>query len=697
MNVLFMGNLKLISMQMLSKFEEDYKCIIYDERETHELKGKNIINYLKEGTSDEELSKVFATFDFDTVIFFSSAIDGAVKVFDELEKLESVIHESRKYNVKQFIYITTNDLYAEGRNPMRGRSRETLLKTCDHLCQLYAEENRMKFLVLKIPYLYSMESKDNQLMRWIIDGNRGKKVKIRGSQYSETDFLCEEDLAELLIRILDEPVKTAFEEMFLSGENCISYEKVADLLKAGIPNVIIEYENHTTCIPCCKKNKIARTEYGWFPKHILSDDMEQLITERAKEHQTKAKVRERRKRYRRVQDKIRIVLEIFGLFVASEILNYFTQENVLVNFIDFRLVAVMIMGTMNGLSAGVISAILASIGYVFSNAAEMQWQIIFYNVENWLPFACYFLLGAISGYTRDKHDDKVLYEKEEHELLEKKYVFLSELYNRVLESKDSFNNQIIGYKDSFGKVYSVVKKLDTVLPDQVFYEAVNILEELLENYSVAIYTVNPFSDFARLNVCSKPMNHTLSKSLKMSDYPNMMVFLRNLQGFVNTECLEGYPAYAAPIHKDGELMGMILLMNSSNRQMNMEFANKFNIISDLICNALIRAMGFEQVSDNCVENTQILKTEKFKELVAVKEQMREKQYLDYVLLQLKQDGGGIKMLSDKVCRLVRNNDVLGMGEDGEVYLLLSQTKETDLAIIEERMKKNGVRFEVVKG
>lgn len=697
MNVLFMGNLRLVSMKLLSRFEEDYKCIIYDEREEHNLKGKNIINYLKEGTGDEELAKVFATFDFDTVIFFSSAIDGAIKVFDELEKLESAIHESRKFKVNQFIYITTNDLYTEGRNPMLGKSRETLLNTCDNLCRLYAEEHRMKFLVLKVPYLYSMESKDNQLMNWIIAGNKGKTIKIRGSQYVETDFLCEEDLGELLARILDEPIKVDYEEMFLSGENRISYEGVAELLKKGIKDANIEYENQTTCIPCCKKSKTARAEYGWFPKHILEDDMEVLITENAKERQTKVKVRERRKRYRRIQDKIRVAFEIAALFILAEVLNYFTRDNVLVNFIDFRLIAVTILGTMNGLNAGVISAILACIGYVISNSAEMKWQIIFYNVENWLPFACYFLLGAISGYTRDKHDDRVIYAKEEHELLEKKYIFLNELYNRVLESKDSFNSQIIGYKDSFGKVYSVVKKLDTVLPDQVFYEAVNILEELLENYSVAIYTVNSFSDFARLNVCSKPMNHTLSKSLKMSDYPNMMIFLRDLQGFVNTECLEGYPAYAAPIHKDGELMGMILLMNSTNRQMNMEFANKFNIISDLICDALIRAMGFEQVSDNCVENTQILKTEKFKEVLAVKAQMQEKQYLDYVLLRLKKGESSVKDLSDRVCRLVRNNDVLGMGEDGEVYLLLSQTKHEDLAIIGERMKKNDVIFDVVKG
>ena len=697
MNVLLMGNLKQISMGFLSRLEEDYKCVVYDEREDNDLKGKGIINYIKESNDDEEFQKVFGAFDFETVIFFSSAIDGAVKIYDELEKMEAAVYASRKHKVKQFIYITTNDLYTEGRNPFEGKSREVLIEACENLCNTFAEEERMKFLVLKIPYLYNMENQTNQLATWIVAGTKGKELLVRGGAYQETDFLCDEDLGELLARILDEPEKESYVEMQLSGENRITFSELMELLKKDMPELKVVYKNHSDSIPCCRKDGRARQEYGWYPKHILANDVEDLTAENLKKREKRIKTRSRRRRYRNLKDKLRIVAELIVLVIAAELLNFFTQDNVLVNFIDFRLIAVVILGTMNGLNTGVVAAILSSAGYVLSNAAETQWQIIFYNVENWLPFACYFLLGAIAGYTRDKHDDDIIYAKEEHELLEKKYVFLSELYNRVLESKDSFNSQIIGYKDSFGKVYSVVKKLDTVLPDQVFYEAVNTLEELLENSSVAIYTVNQSSDFARLNVCSKPMNNVLNKSLKMSDYPKMMERLREKHGFVNIECLENYPAYAAPIHKDGKLLGMILLMNGSNRQMNMEFSNKFNIISDLICDALVRAMEFEKMSRNYLEDTQILTADKFKDILIVKEQMRGKRYLDYIMLRIYRDGAGLKEISDKVCRLVRNNDVLGMGEDGEIYLILSQTKSSDLAIIEERMHKNGISFKVMKG
>ncbi len=698
MNILLMGNLRQISTGFLTQIEKDNKCIIYDGQEESSLKGRNVIHYIKEGTDDEEILKVFAAFDFDFVIFFSGALDGAIKIYDELEKVESAVYAGRKSKVGHFIYVTTNDLSAiensqSESHKFDAKSRQVLLRSCEELFLSFAEEGRMKFLVLKIPYLYNMENQTCQLTDWICSGNRGEEIKLRGSGYQETDFLCDEDLGGLLARIIDEPCRDSYSEMWLSGENPITLGEFSELLKKYISNAQITYKNHEDCVPCRKKDGRALAEYGWYPKHILEVDVEQLVRENAEDTCAKKRKRKRGRRAANLRDKVRIACELIAVFILAEMLNYVIRDNVLINFIDFRLIFVVIAGTMNGLSSGVAAAVLSCLGYVVSETADMQWQVIFYNVENWLPFACYFLLGAISGYTKDKHEDEVLYAREEHELLEKKYTFLNGLYNHVLESKDSFNSQIIGYKDSFGKVYSAVKKLDTVLPDKVFYEAVNILEELLENHSVAIYTIDSVYDFARLNVCSKQMSRTLNKSLKMSDYPILEKQLYEGDSFVNTDCLKGYPAYAAPIHEGEKLMGMILLMNSGDHRMNMEFLNKFNIISDLISDSLIRAMEFECLSGKYVQDTQILTADRFREVCRVKEQMREKQYQEYVLLRLHCDGMELKELSDRVCRLVRSRDILGVDEKNDVFLLLNQAEQKDLEGIGERLKRNGITFE----
>lgn len=698
MKVLLTGNMSQISNLFISKLAEGYKCIIYNDKENYEFSGKNVINYCQQARDEEDMERIFSAHNFETVLFFSYALDGGLKVYDELEKLENVILESRKYKVKHFIYITTNDLKEERTAFTTEKSRNMIMKACQGLCQSFSEETDIKFLVMKLPYLYNMQTDGNKLMQWVKLANAGGSIRFRGTEYQVTDFLCDEDLAGLILRVLDELVIERYREINISGENPIEFHQLAELMTEHNKEADIVFENHDDCIPRCEKDTFAREVYGWYPKHEIVADVKSMLKERREAEQEKQKTMKRKRQYQDLTDKVRVILEVAALCVIAEVLNLVVADNVLLNFIDFRLVAVTIIGTMNGLSAGVMAAVLSSLGYVLTNSADMQWQIIFYNVENWLPFACYFLLGTIPGYTRDKHDDEVVYAKEEYHILEKKYSFLVELYTKVLESKDHFNSQIIGYKDSFGKVYSVVKKLDTVLPDRVFYEAVNVLEELLANYSVAIYTVNKESDFARLSVCSKSLNDVLNKSLDISEFPQMMEAFYEKKTFANTACLKEYPMYGAPIYKDDELMGMILLVNGVETQLNMEFSNKFNIIADLIGNALVIAMDFERISNQFIPGTQILEKEKFTEILSVKEQMDEKNYIDYVLLKIvAMEEMKLQDMSDRISRVVRNNDIIGQGEDGSIYLLLNQAKTTDLDAIRNRLTKHKITFEVVKG
>ena len=695
MDVLFTGNLSLISKALFDRVGKEHRCVVFCEKDKIDIKGKNIVSYSRKVT-EEDFARVFTAFNFETVLYFSQALDGAKKVFDELEMLEQALYQCRKNKVEHFIYVTGNTLLDCEMTDEQKSSYFILKDACEALCKSFAQNYGIHVQILQVPYLYQMEGKDCQLSRWCTEALEAGKIQFPEPKTFCTDFLCDEDLGELLGRMLDEPNEEEFSIINLSGKNDCTFEELGEIFRATNPELLVEYKGQSDCVPRYIDEGYARREYGWYPEHVIKNDIKDLLTVMCIEKRQHRVLGRRRIQHQKIQEKIRVMLEVLLSFFIAELLNRCTRNNIMVNFIDFRLVYVVMMGLINGLYAGVFSALLSCAGYVVEKGAYMQWQVIFYNVQNWLPFACYFLLGSVSGYTTDKHEDEVQYSKEEYDILEDKYVFLNSLYANVLERKESFNNQIIGYKDSFGKMYSVVKKLDRTLPEQVNYEAVNVLEEVLSNQYVAIYSIDSKSDFARLSVCSRNCNSELGKSLKITDYPLLLKSLKENATFINRDALEGYPAYATPVFRGKELVGMILLTHADYTQMNMEFSNKFRIMSDLIRDSLIRAREYDERNETTLEDTRILAADKFREILSVKQQMRQKQYLDYILLKVRREGQNLKELSDRIVGMVRNNDVLGLKEDGELYLLLSQTRRKDFDIVEQRMRKRQISFELVE-
>lgn len=698
MNILFTGNLTLISEELFLSVSDDYRCVVYQEDEKKKLTGKNIVVYQKYGDR-QAYSKVFAAYGFETVVYFSYTLEGAAEAFQELEQLERTLHLVRQHKVKNFIYITGNDRDSDDGALRESESSVAVLRNaCERLCRLVSAQTQTAVNILKIPYLYQMDGSGTcRLSALLKQAAQQKQIVFPGPGSFETDFLSLQDLGSLLDRMFDEPALESCRIMYLSGENAITFAELGAYFSAHFKGCEITYSQQEDGLCVCRKDDSARTLYGWYPKHLFADDINELAVRYSEKKKEPCHFLSAKWKTKQHLERIRKIFEVIALFFAAELLNYWTKDNVLIRFIDFRLVYIVIMGMMNGLSAGVASALLSCAGYLLSNISGTQWQIIFYNVQNWLPFACYFLLGAISGYTQDKHANEIVYNKEEYSLLEKKYQFLSGLYGQVLESKEHFNSQIIGYRDSFGQLYKIVKKLDSTLPEEVFYEAVSVLEEILGNYSVAIYTIDKAGFFARLNVCSKNAGSEFGKSMRLGEYPELLLALTENTTYVNTDGDKSCPAYATPLMREGELLGMILLTQANYQQMNMEFSNKFKIVTDLIRDSLIRAMGSFARSENSIEGTAILNAEKFREILSVKQQMRQKQYLDYTLLKLECGDRTLEELEETVRTVVRNNDILGQGADGRIYLLLSQTNLEELAVVAERMKIKQISFEVVAG
>ena len=696
MDVLYTGNVEVISQKFFDTININDKKVIFSETKKLSFEGDNIVVFDR-GERQDNLRDVYTTFNFETVVYFSQALDGALHIFDELEKLESNLYFCRRNKVKNFVYVTANDLYKDNEAKPLGTSREILVEACDKLCQAFASENSINFIILRTPYIYSMGDANNQFNEWIRSAIDDRKLEFRAQQDAVTDFVCDEDLAVLIERILDEPNISKYCIMNISGDNEMTFKDFELLITEQLPDVKAEYKDNLNAIPGYIKNQIARNEFGWAPKHLIADDVSEVIERNEFVRYKRQQYIRRKARIEKIQNKVRIAIEMIVLFLLTEVLNHYTRDNVLTSFIDLRMIFVVIMGVMNGLNAGIIAAVLASMGYISDNAANMQWQIIFYNVQNWLPFACYFLLGSACGYNKDRHEDDTAYAKEQHDILEQKYIFLNDLYVQALDSKEAFNNQILGYKDSFGKIYSIVKRLNAVVPDKIFFEAINVLEELLENNSVAIYSINDKSDFARLIICSKSLTRTLAKSLKLSDYPKVLDKISQNKLFVNLEGTEGYPAYVAPIYRNCNLEGILVLKYAKNINMNTEFANKFSIVADLIRDSLFRAYDYNEQTYRYVDNTQFLEADAFEEIIKIKDEMRDSEYIDYVLLKIERGNRTLEEFITIVGGMIRSTDIMGLAKNGETYLLLSQTRRDNMSVVEERMKKNDIEFEVVKG
>lgn len=426
MDILFAGNTAAVSEGFYNAIEKEYRCIVLNESCTKDkLKKKNILFFKSE--NDEDTEHIFRSFNFETVVFFSRVLDGEKKIFDELEKLEYILYLCRKRNISSFIYIT-------GTRPQEDRkkgemSREVLLAACEQLCRKAAQVQGLRVQLLRVPYLYHTVIKTSHAGRWLDTVLSGKQLVLPGYESTQTDFLREDDLALLLCRMFDDPWEEPYLDSNVSGRNKISFEELAKLYtelgrEHGV-QVEVKYSGKDECTPLYQTDEWARREYGWAPMADIRRDLEEASHSQLERNNKNKNRRAHSILSRRI---FRIVVEQIVLFAVAEALNYLTRDNGMFNFIDFRFVYITIIACINGLGAGAVSALMAGVGYIFSNAAQMSWQVLFFNVQNWLPFACYLLIGCVLGYNRDKARDDIKSKADELRLLEEKYDFLQGLY-----------------------------------------------------------------------------------------------------------------------------------------------------------------------------------------------------------------------------------------------------------------------------
>lgn len=538
--------------------------------------------------SRQLLDQLAETYQFDRVVYFSEYLLPHGDQEGELDRLRRVLQSCREREVELLYLSGPEAAFA----PSSGKT--LLANAAEELCFHYARTSKLQVKVFRLPYLYAVSASGADQFARLFEQMPAGTVQMEEQAAQPLLALCAEELADLVARVFDtwtpEPERFTLPDVFGSTQG-----QLGEVLQKLQPGLKVLYGTDTIQTYPAADNAVRR-RYGWFQRYSLLDDLPAIY------HAWCARKTEKKSFIRKMVDKIRQsplllqLVEIAAAWLATELLVRITGTDAQFRMIDFRLMFVVLIGTVYGLNAGVLSAVLASVslaaGYLRQGTTLM---LLFYAPANWLAFIVYFVVGASCGYVQLRNTETARFVQEENDLLRKRLEFTRKLYQDTLKDKRLFRRQILGRRDSFGKIYTVTQQLDMLQPQEICRKTVQIMEDVLENHSLTIYRMEKNQGFARLTAASAGMTPEPAYSLEVDQWLDVIRAIEQEGLWVNRGFLPGRPMYAAGVRQNGSLVVLIGLRTASEEQMTLYYQNLFRILCGLVETALVRAFEYESV------------------------------------------------------------------------------------------------------
>lgn len=166
-----------------------------------------------------------------------------------------------------------------------------------------------------------------------------------------------------------------------------------------------------------------------------------------------------------------------------------------------------------------------------------------------------------------------------------------------------------------------------------------------------------------------------------------IIKVMDLDVLPNAQCTQFHGKWA---EKDRNF-GVTLMIEPVFMRATREGVKIIQVLSGLVETALLRALEYQEAvkSRQYVAGTSTLKPEYFEERLYSFHAMREEQLASYTLLKLDYPQMSLAEADAVLQKSVRENDVWGISEKEELFLILSQTDRKVLPIILARLEKGG--------
>ena len=714
MDILITGSISTIALSFVKELlKEGHSVVVTNASDDFSaIKSRNFTAY-KIHTSHALYQEIYRSHAFDVVCFISTLEnyflgEGDPGKIQSNIGLENTLDLCQKTGVERFMFISSTEVYGssdialENAQPEPSSKTGQILLNGESLCRFYAKTHALPISIVRVPYIYGPLEKNSFLYKLIKSAKTQENVEIKTRKFSQCSFLHIEDFLTFVSGFLEDEERPDLQIFNLAAEN-INFSFLVQQLNYYFPKVSFSFLPDDPAEPANQKVQVkaAKENYNWSPQHQLTKALPSLLNINAEKPVKRKILMEKLKAFAISYRPFLVWGEvILGAFLMH-MLTVWTNTIIEFKYIDYRLLYVVIIGSTHGLLFGMLAALLAAAsGAINWYHIGLDWALLIYNVGNWIPFALFFLAGAATGYVHDKKENEINFERNQTELIHEKYEFLYNLYDEISSIKNRLRDQLIGYRDSFGRFFRVANELNELDEDNIFLKALEVLEDLMKNNQIAIYSIESTGNYGRLEVKSTGLEQQIPRSLKLSDFSLALEVLKKASVFQNSELLPNYPSYIAPINNQGKLIGLVIIWEAKFEQFTMYYLNLFKVLTGLIQSSLVRAATFKnaQIEKLYVPSTHIMKPGPFKQSLQIRKKMRRNKIADFLIIRIEKGGNNWEELFEQLSKGIRDDDIVGLMEkdDTHCYVLLANAGIENIGIIKERLRNLGLESEHVE-
>jgi hypothetical protein len=602
---------------------------------------------------------------------------------------------------------------AEEVEPKVKDTKNTAICNGETLCRLYGNEN-MQVQILRFPVVYGpshfVYETMNPIEQMIFDSKKYGKISANAHSAYMTIYVG--DAVDAIYKALSNE-KCEQVLYHINGEKLTTDREIADIFKEQFAlDTVIAGE-------APKKKTLSldggrfQQEFGYAPhislekgiartEQFVKKNYKQLLKKYADEEE-KRRIEQENSRKRQLRLILQhtkntfdnLLLFVIMQFIASKLINVAMFES-----IDVMLLYVLITSLTLGVGQSIFAVILATGGKIYLEMMKtnMSLNTVISYYSTIFSFLFYFVLAIMISYTIFRYKQSLKDEKDQNAELQEEYEAIYDLNKTNVEIKKVFEDRLLNYGDSIGKIYSIVSELDSLDPEKIVVESLSVVSQIMNVRDVCIYRAARDGYFHFVDATTEDAR-VMRNAIKLDDYADFSKAMKSGDIYVNHGIGNELPRMAAPIQSDNKLIYIIMLWNMEFENLNNYQKNLFLVLAKIITSNLNKGYLYEEIgrNQNYYEKTDILYPDIFKKMVVQQLENVAPEERSYSLIEIPIGDISLEEISSRLSSLVRDDDKIGKlkDDDSNVYLLAHAGKK-DIFFVLNKLNKNGLNCEVVE-